>query len=403
VQHQSRRLAWTSAVIHGLVHASVLMLPPLLGDLSRAFHVPLLAVLTVANAMYLVYGLCAVPAGFLADRFGSRRMLVIAAAGCTVSLLLVAGAPSFPVLAAGLILLGLSAGVYHPSGLSLLSRGVATGERGRAIGIHGAGGNFGEALAPAWAGLFASTVGWRFGFVAAAALSLACAVLAAGLPATEPAERGHAAGPPRGRSLRATFRALGRTLAGFAGNRPLLLLLFSLVASGFVYRGFLTFLSMHLAEAGGMGARSSYLMSAVLVAGIIAQRFGGELVDRRSGERLYLLETIPWAPSLVLLALAPGPAAAVAGALMFGFCWALTQPVANALTAEYARSGEHGLLYGIQFAATFGIGSFATTAGGYLLSRGGTRAVFLGLAAVAVAGGLAVAALLALRRRNLMK
>src|SRR4029453_919182 len=148
--------AWTSAVIHGLVHASVLMLPPLLGDIQRSFRVPLLAVLTGANAMYLVYGLCAIPAGFLADRFGSRRMLVIAAAGCTVSLLLVAAAPSFPLLATGLILLGLRAGVYPPSGLSLLSRGVATGERGRAIGIHGAGGNFGEAVAPAWAGLFAT-------------------------------------------------------------------------------------------------------------------------------------------------------------------------------------------------------------------------------------------------------
>jgi MFS family permease len=399
LQHQSRRLAWTSAVIHGLVHASVLMLPPLLGDIQRSFRVPLLAVLTVANAMYLVYGLCAIPAGFLADRFGSARMLVIAAAGCTVSLLLVAAAPSFPLLAAGLILLGLSAGVYHPSGLSLLSRGVASGERGRAIGIHGAGGNFGEAIAPAWAGLFASTVGWRFGFVAAAALSLACAVLALGLPAAVHTRDSDPLAPhPRG--VGATARALARTLRSFAGNRPLLLLLFCLVASGFVYRGFLTFLSMHLADAGGMGPKASYLMSIVLVAGIIAQRFGGELVDRRSGERLYLLETIPWAPALVMLAVVPGPAAAVAGALVFGFCWALTQPVANALTAEYARAGDHGLLYGIQFAATFGIGSFATTAGGYLLTRGGTRAVFLGLAAVAVVAGLSVATLLAVRKRT---
>jgi MFS family permease len=365
--------------------------------------VPLLAVLTVANAMYLVYGLCAIPAGFLADRFGSRRMLVIAAGGCTVSLLLVAAAPSFPLLAAGLILLGLSAGVYHPSGLSLLSRGVATGERGRAIGIHGAGGNFGEAIAPAWAGLFATTLGWRFGFVAAAALSLACAALALSLPAGDAAQPDPlpSESPPfRPRGFKATLRALGRTLRSFAGNRPLLLLLFSLVAAGFVYRGFLTFLSMHLAEAGGMGPRASYMMSVVLVAGIVAQRFGGELVDRRSGERLYLLETIPWAPALVLLALIPGPAAAVTGALVFGFCWALTQPVANALTAEYARASDHGLLYGIQFAATFGIGSFATTAGGYLLSRGGTRAVFLGLAAVAVLAGLSVATLLALRKRT---
>jgi MFS family permease len=389
-------------VIHGLVHASVLMLPPLLGPVQRDFRVSLLELLAVYNAMCLIYGLAAIPAGFLADRFGSRRLLVIAATGCTVSLLLVAAAPSFKLLAGGLILLGLSAGVYHPSGLSLLSRGVATGERGRAIGIHGAGGNFGEAIAPAWAGLFANTVGWRFGFVAAAALSLACAVLAMGLPATEVTASSDSRAPhthvPRG--FRPSLRALGRTLRGFASNPPLLLLLFSLVASGFIYRGFLTFLPLHLADAGQMGSNASFMMSVVLVAGIIAQRFGGELVDRRSGERLYLLETIPWAPALVLLALIPGPAAAVAGALVFGFCWALTQPVANALTAEYARTSDHGLLYGIQFAATFGIGSFAATAGGYLFTRGGTRAVFLGLAAVAVLGGLSVAALLALRKRT---
>ena len=80
VRQHSRRLAWTSAIIHGLLHASVLMLPPLLGDLQRAYRVSLLQVLAVANAMYLVYGLAAIPAGFLADRFGSRRMLVAARA-----------------------------------------------------------------------------------------------------------------------------------------------------------------------------------------------------------------------------------------------------------------------------------------------------------------------------------
>src|SRR5256885_15201761 len=85
-----------------------------------------------------------------------RSMLFVAAAGCALSLALVAAAPSFPVLAIGLVLLGLSAGVYHPSGLSLLSRGVASRERGRAIGIHGVGGSFGEALAPTFAALFAA-------------------------------------------------------------------------------------------------------------------------------------------------------------------------------------------------------------------------------------------------------
>src|SRR3954468_7971461 len=92
---RSSRIAWTSAVIHGLVHASVLLLPSLLGDLQRAFRVSLLDILAVANAMYLAFGLAALPAGYLADRVGSRVMLLVAAGGSAVALLVVATAPSF--------------------------------------------------------------------------------------------------------------------------------------------------------------------------------------------------------------------------------------------------------------------------------------------------------------------
>ena len=405
MQGKSRRLAWTSAVIHGLVHASVLLLPPLLGDLQRAFQVSLLQLLAVANAMYLVYGLSAIPAGFLADRYGSRRMLIVAAAGCGLSLVLIAAAPSFLLLSVGLVALGVSAGVYHPSGLSLLSRGVASGERGRAIGIHGAGGNLGEAIAPAWAASFATAIDWRAGFAVGAVLSFACAILATTLPAgqTEPEDHHHLLHPhphshphphPHPASLRATLAALCETLVGFARNRPLRWLLLSLVAAGFTYRGFLTFLPLHLSQDAGGGAGSSYVMSAVLLAGMIAQRYGGELADRRARERLYLLLSLVGLPFLLALAVSSGPIA-IAAALGFGFTWALAQPVANALTATYARATDHGLLYGIQFAATFGVGSFATTVGGFLLTEGGTRLAFLGLGVATI---LAIAAVVVLLR-----
>jgi MFS family permease len=397
LQQQSRRLAWTSAVIHGLVHASVLLLPPLLGDLQRAFRVSLLQLLAVANAMYLVYAMAAIPAGFLADRFGSGRMLVVAAAGCGLSLLTIAAAPSFLVLSIGLVALGLCAGVYHPSGLSLLSRGVASGERGRAIGIHGAGGNLGEAIAPTWAAAFAIAINWRAGFLVSALLSFACALLASTLPrdvARQPPHPPSAAHPTR--TFRGTLTAFGELLLGFARNRRLRWLLLSLVASGFAYRGFLTFLPLHLAG----GATASYVMSVALLVGMVAQRLGGELADRhhgdsarvRSPEPLYLLLAALAVPVLVVLALTSG-AAAVAGAIAFGFVWALAQPVANALVAHYGRSSEHGLLYGIQFAATFGVGSFATTFGAFLIGSGGTRLVFLGLAGAALFSVLSIAAL----------
>jgi MFS family permease len=376
VEQTSRRIAWTSAVIHGLVHASVLLLPTLLGDLTRAFHVSLLSVLAVSNLMYLVFGLAAIPAGYLADRVGSRTLLIGAALGCAAALMVVATAHTFFVLSVGLVLLGLCAGIYHPSGMSLLSRGVASPERGRAIGIHGVGGNFGEALAPAWAALCAAQFGWRWGFASAGVLAAGCAALSLTLPAPSPATRGRSGG-----DLRVSARALATALRAFWQSRPLRWLLLATIAGGFVYRGVLTFLP--LLPAGSAGGTTSYLTSLVLVAGIVAQRFGGELADRLPRERLFLAEVALFAPVLVLLGVTSGTGL-VALALSFGFLWYLAQPLASALAAAYADTQDHGLLYGVQFAATFGLGSFATSLGGLLIERGGTSLAFVGLGAVAI-------------------
>jgi predicted MFS family arabinose efflux permease len=375
MEQSSRRIAWTSAVIHGLVHASVLLLPTLLIQLQRSFHVSLLQLLGVSNVMYLVFGLAAIPAGWLADRVGSRTMLIVSAGGCGVALTLVATAQTFPVLGAALALLGLSAGIYHPSGLSLLSRGVVSVERGRAIGIHGVGGNFGEALAPSWAGLFLAHLGgWRWAFASAALLSAACMALALTLPAASPAH-GHRPRRPSP-SMTAAFRS-------FWQSRPLRWLLLATFAGGFVYRGVFTFLPLHLSAAAGGPLQASSLMSLVLLAGIFAQRFGGELADRLPRERLFLTEVALLAPVLVLLGLTSG-VGLVAMALSFFFLWYLAQPLASALAAAYADTGEHGLLYGAQFAAAFGLGSFATTVGGLLVEAGGTSLAFLGFGAVAL-------------------
>jgi predicted MFS family arabinose efflux permease len=373
----------------------VLLLPTLLGDLRRTFHVSLLDVLGVANVMYLAFGIAAIPAGYLADRIGSRAMLLVAAGGCAVSLVLVAVAPTFPALAAGLVLLGLCAGIYHPSGLSLLSRRVASPERGRAIGIHGVGGNFGEALAPAWAAFFAARFGWRWGFASAALMALACAALTLTLPADSP----HTHHPPA--SFRQRLADLPRTLGLFWSSRPLRWLLLATIAGGFVYRGVLTFLPLHLAGSAGGVQGASYVTSLVLIAGIFAQRFGGELADRLPRERLFLAEMALSVPVLLLLGVTSG-IGLLALALSFGFLWYLAQPLASALAAAHSDARDHGLLYGLQFAASFGVGSFATTLGGLLTSRsGGTGSAFIGFAAVAVLQLVAALFLLRSARRPL--
>jgi MFS family permease len=72
-------------------------------------------------------------------------------------------------------------------------------------------------------------------------------------------------------------------------------------------------------------------------------------------------------------------------ALSFGFLWYLAQPLASALAAAHSDARDHGLLYGVQFAASFGVGSFATTVGGLLSGpSGNTRLAFIGFGVVAL-------------------
>ena len=384
----ARKIAWTSAITHGLVHAAILLLPPLLTSLQHEFGVSLLAVVGVANLMQLAFGLAAIPAGRLADQFGSRKMLLMAAGGCTLALVAVALAPSFWVLALALVGLGVSAGIYHPSGLSLLSRGVATNEQGRAIGIHGVGGNLGAALAPAWSALFAAQWGWRMGFAAAALLSFFCWALTMSLPDVK------AATPASHRHKGTSILQLTSTVRALWQSRPLRWLTICTTAGGFVYQGVLTFLPLHLADSAGGVVNASLLMSLVLVAGIIAQRFGGELADRLPRERLFLAEMALFAPVMLLLGLSSG-AGLIALAVFAGFIWFMAQPLSAALAAAYADSRDHGLVFGLQFAATFGIGSFASTVGGLLVAKGGTSLAFLGFGLVAVLQ-LAAAGMLAI-------
>src|SRR3989442_4284790 len=96
----------------------------------------------------------------------------------------VAASPSIPLLTVSLGALGLFSGIYHPTGLSIISRVVV--EQGRGMGWHGMGGSLGIAAGPAYVGA-ALAVGLPLRLVAAAlggpALPARVLLLAPRLPA----------------------------------------------------------------------------------------------------------------------------------------------------------------------------------------------------------------------------
>jgi MFS family permease len=85
--------------------------------------------------------------------------VVAAVVGMSGGFAVVAVAPSLPVVATGLLLLGTAASVYHLVALALLSRGV--GERRRGFTYHGVAGSVGTVVGPLGVAVRLTFFEWR--------------------------------------------------------------------------------------------------------------------------------------------------------------------------------------------------------------------------------------------------
>ena len=150
MRREDRRVVAVLGFLHGVVHSNILSIPVFLLAWKAEFGADDVTLGLLAAAGYGFYGVAAVPFGFLADRRAPARLLLVCAAGIAISMAGVAVSPSIPLLAVSLGALGLFSGVYHPTGLSIISRVVV--EQGRGMGWHGMGGSLGIASGPAYVG-----------------------------------------------------------------------------------------------------------------------------------------------------------------------------------------------------------------------------------------------------------
>lgn len=366
-----RRLIGYAATAHGLTHVIEITYPALLTRIEADFGLRAVITGALATAFGWALGSSAIPAGFLTDRLGSRQVLVYGFAGAALTAVFVGLAPNAWWLAAGLVGLGLSVGLYHPAGLSLMAQGVR--QRGMAIGLHGVAGNTGQAIAPVLAIGMAMAFGWRAGFFLVGGLAAIMAVIMARirLPVREGAE--------------IIELAVAETEAGDAaaeGNRerfvvPLLVVYAAFILGGTVYRGAITYLPKHLeayvnADFGGV------FVTVALLMGAVGQFVGGTVSLRFPLERLAPIIALLAIPALVLTGLASGAALVIVSSL-FIFAYFANQPVLTGLIADYAPAGAVGRSYGISFFAGFGVGSLGGVIAGALVDRWDTRAAFLGL------------------------
>ncbi|MEZ6136577.1 MAG: MFS transporter [Pirellulaceae bacterium] len=117
----------------------------------------------VLSAFFFSYALCQVPAGWLSDRFGARRMLPLYICIWSLCTILTGMATGFFMLIVARLLFGISQAGCYPTANILIKNWVPLPRRGTASSIVSFGGRLGGAVAPlltAW--LLKDYLSWRW-------------------------------------------------------------------------------------------------------------------------------------------------------------------------------------------------------------------------------------------------
>jgi MFS family permease len=110
--------------------------------------------------------------GFVVSRCTHRKVITASAAGVGIALIGVALSGTFWAIGAGLMSLGIAAGLYLPSAVATITALTDQQHWGKAIAVHELAPNFAFFLGPFVAELFLRWSTWRMAFMALGALSL---------------------------------------------------------------------------------------------------------------------------------------------------------------------------------------------------------------------------------------
>src|ERR1700758_4252742 len=157
-----------SSVGHFFAHLLMLLYPTIVLVLEGQWGLSYGDLLSLSLGGFVLFGLGALPAGWLGDRWSAEGMMVIFFVG-TGGSAIATGLTDRPVtLALGLAAIRLFGSIYHPVGTAWLVRNARN--RGRTLGVNGIAGSIGLAAAAFVAGALTQTIGWRAAFIIPGAL-----------------------------------------------------------------------------------------------------------------------------------------------------------------------------------------------------------------------------------------
>jgi MFS transporter, FSR family, fosmidomycin resistance protein len=333
-----------AGVGHFFAHLLMLLYPTVILVIEGRWGMSYGDLLSLSLGGFVLFGLGALPAGWLGDRWSAERMMVVFFVGTGGAAIAAGLAGSLITLALGLAAIGLFGSIYHPVGTAWLIRNAAS--RGRALGWNGISGSIGLAAAPFVAGALAQVISWRAAFIVPGALctaigvALLCFVRSGNVIAASVDRRSE---PPATRSdTMRTFIVLSFTmLADGTISQAIPVALPKVFAAGLT----------GLIDGGTLDAGGFVTLVFLVAATALA---GGWLADRFAMKAVYILAWAVQAP-LFFAAAQARDVPLLAAMMAVNYLGVLATPAENALLARYTPAKWRATAYGAKFLLALGV------------------------------------------------
>ena len=356
-----------------LIFASVAAL-----RLSAEWDMTYAELIPYATPGFIAFGLCAVLAGWIADKWSRAGMIVIFFIGIGASSILAGFAQTPLQIALTLLLIGIFAAIYHPVGLAMV---VHDRERtGVPLAINGIYGNLGVASAALLTGLLIDASGWRSAFFVPGAISILLGIAYWLFVRGE--SRPAADGPASPRNSASTIPARHVLMRVFA------IIFFTTAIGGLIFQS-TTFalpkiFDERLGALAGSATAVGWYAFLVFALAACAQLLIGYLVDRHSLRAVFAVVALLQAAFFFTMTRLDGIAALlVAIAFMFAVFGQI--PINDVLVGRMTRSEWRSRAYALRYVVTFSVMASAVPMIGWVHGSWGFERLFQILAVAALA------------------